>query len=188
MLKIPKQYESFKYIHDIVWNDVFAVWRAYEAYQCDWEKHWENRGFESWDDWRKNYVSPIKPESREWSVWRIKNPSKDMANVFGVPSRGWRHLFYEDKMTMPLKNVVEKMNKKHFMNDEGKNKKIETIKDNFPYQTMLTGIINNDRIILVEGMHRSVALAMMDKSEIIGDVVIVLAECNEDLSVLLGKK
>jgi len=35
---------------------------------------------------------------------------------------------------------------------------------------MLTGIINEGRIILVEGMHRGVALAMMKEDEIIGDV------------------
>lgn len=51
---------------------------------------------------------------------------------------------------------------------------------------MLTGIINDDKIILVEGMHRGVALAMMNEEEITGDVVMVLTEIDEDLDVVLG--
>ncbi|HIP50185.1 MAG TPA: hypothetical protein EYG99_01920, partial [Candidatus Pacebacteria bacterium] len=62
MLKIPKQYKSLSYIYDIEWQDIFAVWRAYESYQKDWQDHWEERGFKSWDEWRKDYISPLEPE------------------------------------------------------------------------------------------------------------------------------
>ena len=42
---------NLEYIHDIEWKDVFAVWRIGESYQENWKKHWEERGFESWDEW-----------------------------------------------------------------------------------------------------------------------------------------
>jgi len=188
MLKIPKQYKSLSYIYDIEWQDIFAVWRAYESYQKDWQDHWEERGFKSWDEWRKDYISPLEPENRKWSIWRIEKPSDDIAQIYGVPARGWRRHFYGDKITMPLQDVVEKMREKYSIDDEGKNEKIELLKNNFPYQTMLTGIINKDKIILIEGMHRGVALTMMDEQEIIGDVTIALAEYDEDLNIMLSKK
>ena len=181
-MKIPEQYNSLQYIHDIKWCDIFAVWRGYEAYQKDWQNHWEARGFKSWDKWRKDYISPLKPENKKWSIYRIENPKVDFSKIYGVPSRGWKKNVYGDERTIPLSEVVKKISA-----DEQKNKKVEAIKNNFPYQTMLTGIINNGRIILVEGMHRGVALAMMGEKEVKGDVVIALAEYDEDLDIILGK-
>ena len=180
-MKIPKQYKTLKYIHDIDWKDIFAVWRAYEAYQKGWQEHWQERGFNSWDEWRRNYIAPLKPENLQWKIYRITKPGKDVPNIYGVPSRGWRQNVYGDKKTIPLAKVVEKISA-----DNRRNEKVEAVKNNFPYQTMLTGIINEGRIILVEGMHRGVALAMMKEDEIIGDVVIALANYEGNLE-LLGK-
>ncbi|HIP49283.1 MAG TPA: hypothetical protein EYG92_10015 [Lutibacter sp.] len=181
-MKIPKQYNSLEYIHDIEWCDIFAVWRSYEAYQENWQGHWKERGFKSWDEWRRDYVAPLKPENRKWSIYRVKEPNIDFPKIYGVPSKGWKKNVYGSKMTISLAEVVEKISA-----DEQKNEKVEAIKNNFPYQTMLTGIINKDRIILIEGMHRGVALAMMSEDEIKGDVVIVLAEYEDDVGVVLGK-
>lgn len=61
--------------------------RGYEAYQKDWEKHWVERGFNSWDEWRENYIAPIKPEKKKWKIYRIKN-LKEIKDFYGVPSRG----------------------------------------------------------------------------------------------------
>jgi hypothetical protein len=177
MLEIPKQYESLEYVHNIDWQDVFAVWRAYEAYQKNWRKHWEERGFESWDEWRQNYIAPIKPEEKKWSVWRVNRPIEDFPKIYGVPSKGWQQDVYpEGVQTMPLREIVELLK-----TDFGKNEKVEAIKNNFPYQTMLTGIVNKGRIVLVEGMHRSLALVTMSENKIKGDVVLALAEHNEIL-------
>ena len=69
-LQIPSGYkDNLRYIHNISWQDILAVWRGYEAYQKEWKKHWKKRGFKSWDEWRKNYIAPIKPATRKWSVW-----------------------------------------------------------------------------------------------------------------------
>ncbi len=179
MLKIPERYKSLKYIHDIEWRDIFAVWRAYEAYQKMWEEHWRERGFASWDEWRKNYIAPLKPKKLKWQVFRIEKTFLDAPKIYGVPSRGWVKNIYNGKKTIPLAEVVELVGGE-------KNEKIKAVKDNFPYQTMLTGVINQDRIVLVEGMHRATALAMMKEGELIGDVVIALAEYNGELP-LLGK-
>ncbi len=173
-MKIPKQYKSLKYIHDIEWGDIFAVWRAHEAYQKKWQNHWEERGFKSWDEWRKDYIAPLKPEMLKWQVFRIGKIPADIPKIYGVPSRGWIKNIYKGKVTIPLAEVVRLVGGE-------KNEKVKAIKNNFPYQTMLTGIIHQDKIILVEGMHRAVALAMMEGDEFIGDVVIALAGYDGEL-------
>lgn len=166
-LQIPQQYKSFEYEGDIEWRDIFSVWRSYEAYQQDWKKHWMERGFESWDDWRENYVAPLEPEKLSWKVYRINDPIQDINLIYGVPSRGWQEKCYGGEKTKMIKDILA-----HTIIIE--NEKIKSIMRNFPYQTMLTGIVNKERIILIEGMHRASALAQREGAY--GDVIIALAQ------------
>ena len=179
---IPQQYKTLEYVHDIEWQDIFAVWRAYEAYQKMWQEHWQERGFQSWDQWRQNYIAPIKPIEKEWSVWQVKKPTIDFLEIYGVPSKGWQQNVYPSGVnTLPLKEIIELTG----VNPD-KNEKVEAVKKNFPYQTMLTGIIHQDKIILVEVMHRALALVTMSEGDIKGDVVLALAECKGELP-MIGK-
>lgn len=166
-MKIPEQYKSFKYEGDIEWKDIFSVWRAYEAYQEDWQRHWLDRGFESWDDWRKNYIAPLEPEKNLWKIYRITEPIRDINLIYGVPSRGWQEKCYEGEETKMIGDIL--MHPVVLGNE-----KVKSIIGNFPFQTMLTGIIYKDKIILIEGMHRALALAQLREHE--GDVVMALAE------------
>lgn len=179
-MKIPDQYKSLEYIHDMDWDEIFSIWRSYEAYQKSWEEHWRERGFSSWDDWRKNYISPIDPGNKYWKIYRIKNVN-DILNFYGVPSRGWIEKCYNGEITKRLSEIEEHPIVRN-------NNKIDVIKNNFPYQTMLTGVINKNKIVLVEGMHRAMALTGMAKSGLKnnGDVVIALAEYEGELP-RLGK-
>ena len=172
-IKIPQQYESLEYIETLEWRDIFSVWRSCEAYQKDWQEHWLARGFESWEDWRENYSAALEPESHIWEIYRIKNTSHDVAAMYGVPSRGWQEKCYAGETTKIIGNILA-----HPMVAE--NNKVKSIMNNFPYQTMLTGIVNEERIILVEGMHRALALAQMENSNK-GDVVIALTHYKGEL-------
>lgn len=171
-IEIPQQYKSLKYERGIEWRDIFAVWRANEAYQKEWQEHWLGRGFESWDDWRENYFAALEPELCSWEVYRIKNTSEDVALMWGVPSRGWQEKCYAGETTKMIGDILN-----HPMVAE--NSKVKSIMNNFPHQTMLTGIVNEGRIILIEGMHRTLALAQMkvDKE----GVIIALANYKGEL-------
>jgi len=175
-MKIPNQYKSLEYVHDIEWSDIFSVWRAYEAYQACWREHWIERGFDSWDEWRNNYILPLSPESKEWKIYKIKD-LKMIGEFYGVPSRGWIKKCYNGEITKKLGDILD-----HPMIKD--NKKIDAIMKNSPYQTMLTGIVNDGKIVLVEGMHRVCALALMAKDDVkySGDIVIALAEHKGEIS------
>jgi hypothetical protein len=172
-LKIPEQYKSLEFEMEIEWRDIFAVWRSGEAYQKSWKEHWLERGFDSWDAWRENYVAPLEPGLHSWNIYRISNPSQDIKLMYGVPSRGWQEKCYEGEMIKMIGDILDHPAVKE-------NNKVKIIMKNFPYQTMLTGVINKDRIVLVEGMHRACALAQM-KNENIGDVTIALTNYEGEL-------
>lgn len=172
-IKIPQQYKSLVYENDINWRDIFAVWRAYEAYQKDWQEHWVSRGFESWDDWRENYIAPLEPDTQVWKIYRINKPSQDVALMYGVPSRGWQEKCYMGETTKMLGDILD-----HSIVKE--NTKIKSVINNFPFQTMLTGVVYGDKIVLIEGMHRALALAQMENSPK-ADVMIALANFEGEL-------
>lgn len=178
-LEIPEQYKSLEFEREIEWRDVFAVWRASEAYQKDWKEHWTSRGFESWDDWRENYIAPLEPEKYSWKIYRINDSIQDINLMYGVPSRGWQEKCYSGEATKMIRDILD-----HPIVAE--NEKVKSIMNNFPFQTMLTGVIHKDKIVLVEGMHRALALAHMGNRNK-GDVVIALTDHEGELpSVGLG--
>jgi hypothetical protein len=172
-MDIPEQYTSLTYIHDIDWRDIFAVWRSYEAYQKEWEKHWVERGFDSWDAWRSSYIAPLAPESRQWEIYRITDPAHDVPLMYGVPSRGWQAKCYNGASTKMIVDVLL-----HPMVAD--NPKMREIEEKFPYQTMLTGIVHEGRIVLIEGMHRACVLARM-KAYKENSVTIALASYNGEI-------
>lgn len=180
MLEIPKKYNFLKYLHSISWEDIFAVWRVSEAYQKSWEEHWVERGFDSWEAWRKNYIKSIKPEQKKWFVYRIENPLENMQFIYGTPTRGWIKKCYNGEITKQISEILT-----HPIITE--NDKVAKIRQNFPYQTMITGIVSEGKVVLVEGMHRVVTLALMGKNgeKYEGDIVIALAE--QERILPLGK-
>ncbi|HHX58388.1 MAG TPA: hypothetical protein GX706_01315 [Candidatus Moranbacteria bacterium] len=169
------QFKFLQHEGDIDWQDVFAIWRAYEAHQSLWKDHWQERGFDSWEDWRKSYAKPIQPENLQWGVYRIIEPNMAAKDFYGTPTRGWQAKCYDGNVTEKIKNILDHPIIKN-------NQKIIEIVDNFPYQTMLTGIVNKGRIVLIEGMHRACALAQLEKVK--GDVVIALANFEGEIPLL----
>lgn len=180
MLNLPKQYDFLEYLHPIAWEEIFAVWRVNEAYQKMWQEHWFERGFDSYDAWRKNYIAPIKPEQKEWHVYRIKNPLKNAKLFYGTPTRGWIKKCYGGELTKQISEISD-----HPIVSE--NEKVLATMKNFPYQTMLTGFVSDEKVILVEGFHRLLALVLMEKNnkKYNGDVVIAL--CEQFEIIPLGK-
>ncbi len=182
MLKIPRQYSSLEHIEPIKWEDVFSKWREGEAWQEGWQKHWKERGFESWDEWRKVYADPLKPETLEWFLYRIKDPLKDLPLFYGVPSHSWVEKAYSGEITKQLKDIIN-------LPIIADNTKVLDIKKDFPSETMLTGIIHENGIVLVEGMHRAAALASW-KSEtpLKSNITLALAMWDNEIPKIGGNK
>lgn len=156
MFTIPTQYNSLKFVRPISWEALFGIWKKGEASQAAWKKHWEERGFASWDEWRSNYVSPLEPEKLEWRLFEIQKPLEDVPNFCGIPSQNWIKNAYRGKKTKQLKDLLGLP----LVRD---NDKIAAIQKSFPETTVLTGLIYKETIILYEGMHRACALASWNK-------------------------
>lgn len=179
MLSIPQRY-TLEFIKAIEWPEIFNQWREREAEQVSWKKHWEKRGFDSWDEWREAYAAPLEPQNIRWSLYKISNPINDLPLFYGTPTRGWIDKAYGGKKTMLLKDLVQ-------LPIITENEKVLSIKKDFPKVTMLTGLIYENNIILVEGQHRAGALAGWDpQTPLDSEVTIALAEWNKGELPILG--
>ncbi len=141
---------SLHNVGPVSWDSVFDQWRHNEEWQQRWRHCWEERGFNSWTEWRANGVAPLDPAQRSWALYTVTDLSV-VREFYGVPSRGWSDC-YDGDLTRPLHTLTE-----HELVRE--NEVVRNIMENFPLVTMLIGIVTPERIILIDGMHRSLALA-----------------------------
>lgn len=180
MLTIPEQYISLIYIKPFAWQEIFDIWRELEAWQESWKRHWTERGFDSWDEWREAYAAPLHPETLTWELYQITDPAKDLPFFYGTPTKSWIEKAYNGETTKQLSSIVH-------LPIVAENDKILDIKKDFPKETMLTGLVHNGKIILIEGMHRACAIATWDaKTPFIGKITIALAEWNDSIPAIGG--
>jgi hypothetical protein len=182
MLDIPLKYKSIKIIESISWKEIFYKWREGEAKQESWKRHWKERGYSSWKQWRVSYVAPIRPEKLNWFLAEVGDPFREVPNFFGVPSKGWIDHAYGGQISKRLKDLSESS----IIKD---NDKILAIQKDFPTEVMIIGLIWQNDIILVEGMHRACALVDWDRSKRLkSKVLIALAVWSKKEIPIIGSE
>ena len=182
MIPISERYTSLVYVKPLSWREVFDIWRDLEAWQETWKEHWTEQGFNSWDEWREMYAAPLHPKTLSWELHHISNPLKDLPLFYGTPTKGWIDKAYEGEITKQLRDISN-------LSIITENQKILSIRRDFPRKTMLTGIIHDGKIVLIEGMHRANALATWNpRTPFVGNVDIALALWNNSIPILGGNR
>ena len=181
MLILPKPYAAYQYVTDTDWSNIFTAWQNDEEPQIGWQKHWQAHGFTSWQAWRQAYITPIRPETLNWSVYNVPCPTQNILNLYAVPARSWIDTVYpKGKITQRISTLCH-----HPM--VMTNTKIADIRRHFPSETLLVGLICHQKIILIEGQHRSLALATWNpETPFTRQVQIALTNWAHDLPVLGG--
>jgi len=146
--------EDLRFLNDISWREVFSAWRDQESMLPKWIEHYTQRGFHSWDSWRNSSVEVLHPENLSWKLYEITDPVKTVPNFYIGPFRSWIKKYSIAKPTT-FHELVE-----HQQFQEEKKT------GPFPEATMLVGLQNEGRIIIIEGVHRCCALAVAQKQNI----------------------
>ena len=145
--------EHLKLIKFLTWQDVFEIWRKYEASRTSWIDHYKGRGFSTWEEWRMSYVKSLGLEKLKWQLYELQNPESAILGFRGGPYRSWIKLCYENKNNPYFSEIIKHPN-------VIAHKGIKAIFDNFPSETTLIGVVLDSEIVIIEGMHRACALAM----------------------------
>ena len=179
-----KHTTDFEFLRDVTWADVFAAWRAAEAERPEWIKVYTAHGHASWDEWRTHNVVPLTPDKRSWSLYRVNEPMVAVPDFLAGPHRAWMKRYdYDPEHLLSFAQLAQ-----HDLIQA--NDKIQGLLANFPTETMLIGLINNDQVVVIEGMHRCSALARAahEKLEIKSNVTIALAPYEGSLPRLSGTR
>lgn len=145
---------NFEYLQETSWSEVFGYWRENEAHQARWSEHYTNLGFASWDEWRSNHVAPLTLDSRAWTLYRVVNPLQSIPDWYGGPFVSWKKQYYGDKDSLTFAELAQ-------LPDIQQNPVIKELAAQFPVSTSLIGLVQNDRVVILEGMHRCCALALL---------------------------
>ncbi len=162
---------KLRFIRAVSWKEVFGFWRENEAGQPDWINHYKEKGFKSWDEWRKICADKFRCDELNWNLYEITNAKKRILHFYGGPFSGWTKYYYKGRNTRKFSTLLKYGEIKN-------NAKIGRIADSFPKKTVIIGLLVDGKIVIIEGMHRCCALALMNKSKkkIDGSVVMALAE------------
>ncbi len=120
-----------------------------------------------------HHLRPYHPETLEWFLYRITDPLATVPGLFGVPAKNWIEGAYDGEITKRLRDIIH-------LPIVSENGKIDAVREHFPKKVMLVAFLHEKRIILVEGMHRSCAMATWDPAiPFQGEVTIAIAPWTE---------
>ncbi len=147
------------HIDDVSWEDVFSVWQKHEGTDPVWQRFAaEERGWDSWEAWRRYQARQINAAGREWQVFEVQAPNKTIPQFLMGPYRGWQkqypdseanhHTFFDlvqDQIAWVEQNIG-----------------ICRRAGSFPTRTQFIGVYAEDenKIILYEGHHRAAAVTL----------------------------
>jgi hypothetical protein len=107
----------------------------------------------------KGYAKRFKCAKADWGLYEIENPSKEVSKWFGGPFRTWIEKYYNNKKTRSFKELI-------FGSDIINHPAIQSMAKDYPKNSVITALkLKNGKIFVIEGMHRSCALALMKKQK-----------------------
>ncbi len=159
-------------IRSIAWDEIYSKWK--ECEEEVWRSHYTERGHDSWDSWRRQYIEAIKPESRSWKLYKVTTPAESISKMYIGPFKGWTG-YYDNREQSTFADIAKNL-------DPEKRKALLKIANNFPKEMFIWGLADSHRIMTMEGSHRSAAatLAYINQIPISSDVEIALSHYNAD--------
>ncbi len=145
---------DLKLLKPLTWQQVFEIMRQNEDYPgSPWIPLWQKRGFASWQEWRMTYVDSFELKGLEWQLYEIIEPMNTVPQFCGGSFTSWVERFYQGEANPSFAKLA-----KHpeIQAHQG----IIKFMNNFSENTIISGVILGDKIIIVEGMHRCTALAL----------------------------
>jgi hypothetical protein len=161
---------GFLEIRSVSWAEVFAIWRANEASNPKWIEHYHQKGFSSWEAWREATHAPLQCSTLEWTLYQIKTPLLSIPSFRAGPFKSWQREYFQGLEIPTFKKLVQHPG---LQNHAG----LKDLLAHFPQATTITGLITEDGIVVIEGLHRccAVALAAQQHKPLQTEVQIALA-------------
>lgn len=140
------------------WKEVFRAWYEREGTRAEWQQVAKEKGWSSWDEWRATWAGYFGAQNRKWFRFVIQDPMKTVPLFRVGPTKSWQKNFPDaERNRHTFAELVDRVSYEN-------HGKVRSIFEHFPQPTEFIGILLPDHtIVLIEGHHRAVALAMAAK-------------------------
>lgn len=147
--------DNLKFIRPLTWDEVFETMRQNEDYPgSHWIPLWQQRGFKSWEEWRMTYVKRFELDKlNDWGLYEIIDPLKTVPDFCGGSFTSWVKRFYQGEANPSFAKLAQHP---EIQSHQG----MISFMNNFPRETTISAVILDDKIVIVEGMHRCAAIAL----------------------------
>ncbi len=146
-----KTTDNLQQVGPVTWPTLFRAWEKREASQAGWIRHYRGRGYASWREWRTTAYADLKPQQRQWTLYRVQQPELVVPGWCGGPFRGWRKHYRGHMITFRT------LSQRRLIQNNGK---VKSIIRKFPTTTQMLGVIWRGKIVVIEGMHRACAVVL----------------------------
>lgn len=174
---------NLREIKTLTWDEVFSLWRDNEATMPHWIEHYKKSGYSSWDEWRQHSIQNLDLQLLNWKLFEILNPAKSVSEFYSGPFRAWIKNHYDGKRIVKFSQLAE---------DNAIRNSITTkqILESFPDNSALIGLNTAEGIVVIEGLHRSCALAVAAVSgiKIPAKLFLALADFRDTEIPIMGKE
>lgn len=139
----------------LTFEEAFGFWREHEGSNPHWHDVARERGFDTWEEWRRAYVPAFRMDERAWALYRVVDPLGTVPNWRGGPFQGWIERTYGDAGPSPTFDAIAR----RLAPLPGGH--IEKLQASYPRLTTVLGVVADDGVIIAEGMHRCCAIAAL---------------------------
>lgn len=165
----------------VAWDEVKAIWQNDEDTDA-FRREYQEQGYESWEAWRRGIIEPLHLNDLNWAKYEIPAPLETVPKFKGGPFKPWQDRYYGGIESPTFAEVV----KVQGTDVQSRSKFAEIIASDNPIQ--LIGLVLNGEIHIIEGMHRSTAIALAaDRGEAFAaSVHIILAQSDLPKLEIIG--
>lgn len=141
-----------EYIEPLMWSDVLRSWKHDEDTEI-FRREYVDHGYASWEEWRQEIIQPLHLDQLNWERYRIPAPTSVVPLLRGGPFGMWRSAYYGGQDSPTFADIVANPD-----NDVATRDKFRDILDS-SQPIRLIGLLQGGDVHIVEGMHRSIAIA-----------------------------
>ena len=160
--------EQFEFVRPLRWLDVLDIWRNNEINEGHWTEYYKAKGFKSWGQWRKKYISAYAGLNKDWYLVKVKDPISSVPNFRGGNYKGWKENIYEGRELPRFSEMKEHPAAAAFLK-------------NLPKETTIIALNTELGVVVAEGMHRCAAItkAAKENKKINTELYIAMADVSK---------
>lgn len=173
-MKVPK---GLTFDRDLSWEEVRNIWKGDEDTDI-FRREYTEEGHSSWESWRDLIIQPLHLDQLDWAQYTVAEPLKTVPQFRGGPFKPWQDRYYGGKKNPTFAEIVGFEHSDIMTRD----KFADILSSEEPIR--LIGLLLGNEVYIIDGMHRSVAIALAARQEQAFDRQVTLMLAPSDLPKL----